>query len=389
MGCGGLVAFVLALTGCAKMNVADGDFDSHFISRRVVVSDVKTYTCGSGPVAFGPVAFASADGKTVYSTYLASTNGFGECHDVSVLAEIPVGEPSKTKSHVVCRTGETFCGMTVSSVLCFVSMPWKGNVRVTLDVNYGVCGWRDWNPQTNRVVGEGLFKCRPGKDAPVETLTPDSITRYLNAKGFTGHNVYRERGDRLLCGTKPHWENGAFYGFVTSSQSQPILYRCTDGETFEFLGVVPSVAEYECQVAKLDGTIYALMRGAANENFWASTDGGASFQPICRLPDGKQRPQLQVWRDQLLVSYSAPDEKPSRVRNGRNNVHMLVGAGTDPNKYREVLHVVDPLGIVYYDIVDVHGDLYVLWSNSERFPTHVKWGAVQGKDQLLFAPLTR
>ena len=39
------------------------------------------------------------------------------------------------------------------------------------------------------------------------------------------------------------------------------------------------------------------------------------------------------------------------------------------------------------DAAQKNGDLHVLWSNSERFPTRVKWGAVQGKDQILFCKL--
>jgi len=356
--------------------------DTDFLSKGVVVSDTNAFTCGSAPTVT-----VSDDGRTFYTPYLASRTGFGECHDAAALAAFEPAHPEKAKSYLLCTTGEQFCGLTVSSVLSFCSMPWKGNVRVTLDVNYGICGWRDWDPKTKKVVGEGRYKCRFAPNAKSELITPEALTRYLNAKGFTGHNVNRERGDRLLCGAKPCWDGKAFYGFATSSWSQPVLYRCEDGETFDFLGVVPTIVEYESQVTKLNGTIYALMRGATNANFWVSADGGATFTPAGRVPDGKQRPQLQVWQGQVLLTYSAPDEKPSIVRNGRNNIHMLVGEGPDLTHYREILHVIDPLGIVYYDIVDLNGNLHILWSNSARFPTHVKWGAVQGKDQVLYAPL--
>ena len=353
-----------------------------FLSKGVVVSDTNRFTCGSAPCVT-----VSEDGRTFYTPFLTSTTGFGECHDIAAVAEFPVANPKAAKSHVICRIGEQFCGLTVSSVLSFVSFPWQGNVRVTLDINYGVCGWRDWDPRTKKVVGEGRYKCRFAPGAKPEFITPEALTRYLNERGFTGHNVYRERGDRLLCGTKPCWDGKAFYGFATSSCSQPVLYRCEDGETLDFLGVVPEICEYECQVTKLNGVLYAYMRGSTNDNFFVSRDGGRTFSPSGRLPDGKQRPQLQTWRGKVLLSYSAPDEKPNGVRNGRNNLHMLWGEGGDLSKYREILHAIDPLGIVYYDIVDLNGELHILWSNAERFPNHVKWGAVQGKDQILFARL--
>lgn len=202
-----------------------------------------------------------------------------------------------------------------------------------------------------------------------------------------GHNVLRERGDRLNNGARPHWKDGVFYGVLTSSWSQPIVYRCADGETFEFLGVIPAICEYECQLAEADGRFYAVFRGAKGDNFWVSDDGCATFRPCGRLPDGRQRPQLFAYGSGILIAYSAPDEKPNGVRNGRNNLHILLGKGDDLSAYREVMHAIDPLGIVYYDFVDVGGELYVLWSNAERFPTYVKWGAVQGKDQVLFSKI--
>ena len=40
------------------------------------------------------------------------------------------------------------------------------------------------------------------------------------------------------------------------------------------------------------------------------------------------------------------------------------------------------MGIVYYDIVNCNGDLYMIWSNSERFPDKIVRGVLQGKDTL-------
>lgn len=365
-------------------NAVDGiSLNARFLEERVAVTDNAAYTCGSAPVAC-----VSPDGKTFYAPVLASRTGFGECHDLALVTEIPLADPKAAKSYEICAKGDVFCGETVRAVLSFTSLLWKGKVRTTLDVNYGTCGWRDWDPVTKKVTGEGVYRARLGKGAPVEKLTPDTLQKYLAAKGMTGFNVYREAGDRLLSGMKPQWDGKAYYGCLTSSFSQPIVYRCEDGETFEFLGVVPEIAEYECQIAKLDGVIYALMRGAKGANFWASEDEGATFRPIGRLADGLQRPQMLVWKDKLLIGHSAPDEKPTIVRNGRNNLHVLRGKGTDLSQYREMMHAIDSFGIVYFDLVPTpDGALHVLWSNAERFPTHVKWGAVQGKDQVLYARL--
>jgi len=347
----------------------------------IVVSDTNRFTCGSGTVAC-----LSPDKSRLLVPYLASTNGFGECHDLTAVADVPLNCPAKARSFVVCQAGENFRGKAVKSVVSYSSFVWKGWMRIFLDVNFDTFGYRDWDPETQTVVGEGLFSCRTGASA-AEPLTPAALSRYLKGLGLVGFDPCKERGDRCIWQNKPQVHGGAFYGFVTSSCSQPVLFRCADGETFEFVGAIPTIAAYECQLAILDGRFYAVMRGASGDNFWTSEDGGKTWQASGRLPDGLQRPQLLVWRRQVLIGYSAPDEKPCAVRNGRNNLHLLWGRGRDLSAYRELLHAVDPIGIVYPDLVDVEGDLHLLWSNSARFPKCVKWGAVQGKDQVLYAPL--
>ena len=347
-----------------------------------VVSDTNRFTCGSGSVSC-----LSPDADRIFAPYLASTTGLGECHDITAMADIPLASPQDAVSHVICKIGDTICGTKVKSVVSYGSFLWNGNVRVYLDVNRERFVFRDWNPQTGHVVGEGVFAGRWGGMAQAEALSPQLISRYLGEKGLVGFNPCKEDGDRCIFQSKPQWRGDAFYGFLTSSCSHPILFTCRDGTTFEFGGVVPTVCAYECQLGIHKGLFYAVMRGAKGDNFWTSSDGGATWKACGRVPDGLQRQQMIVWRDKVLIGYSAPDEKPNRIRNGRNNLHLLWGEGSDLSAYSEICHAADPIGIVYPDLVDVNGTLHLLWSNSARFPTYVKWGAVQGKDQLLHAKL--
>ena len=372
---------VIALSGAMAAGVTKPGTTVGMPSVRTVVSDTNRFTCGSGSVSC-----VSPDGSRIFAPYLASATGFGECHDLTALADVPCAHPGTAESFVLLKAGDTFCGTVVTTTVSCASVLWNGRVRVMVDVNSAAFGYREWDPVTRKASGEGLFRCRfAGR---TERLSPAAISAYLAQKGLTGFNPLKERGDRCIWQSRPVWKDGAFYGFVTSSCSQPILFRCADGETFEFLGAIPTICEYECQLAIHKGLFYAVMRGAKGENFWTSADGGVTWKGCGRVPDGLQRQQMLVWRDKVLIGCSAPDEKPSKVRNGRNNLHLLWGEGPDLSSYRELLHAVDPIGIVYPDLVDVNGDLHVLWSNSERFPTHVKWGAVQGKDQILHATLT-
>ena len=84
----------------------------------------------------------------------------------------------------------------------------------------------------------------------------------------------------------------------------------------------------------------------------------------------------------LLLAYSQNGVLPNRIRDGRNNITILAGDSGDHSRFEEVFHAADEMGIVYYDIVNCNGDLYMIWSNSERFPDKVVRGVLQGKDTL-------
>ena len=73
---------------------------------------------------------------------------------------------------------------------------------------------------------------------------------------------------------------------------------------------------------------------------------------------------------------------PNRIRDGRNNITILAGDSEKLSEYETVFQATDEMGIVYYDIVNCSGDLYMIWSNSERFPDKIVRGVLQGKDTL-------
>ena len=353
---------------------------SVFLPNRTVVSDTNAFMCGSAPSAV-----LSADGTRIFASFLTSRTGYGESHDVVALAEIPVGNPSAFTNHVICQVGETFSGIPLEEVDSYDSFPYRGKIRNIISVNGGRLGWRDWDPDARKVCGEGLFACRLSSGAPAETLVPETLDRYLDARGFGGHHAAKTRRDSLIVFSHMQSVDGALYGTLTSSLSQPVVFRCEDGETLEFVGVVPALCQYECALAFVNGRFYALGRAMPKENFFVSDDGARNFRPVGRIPDGEQRPQLAPWRGKLLIGHSASGETPTAVRNGRNNLHLLFGEGGDLSGYRELTHAIDPLGIVYYFLLPADDGLHILWSDARRFPDKVIWGAVQGKDRILYA----
>lgn len=354
-----------------------------FLPGRTVVSDTNAYTCGSSPASE-----LSPDGKRIFSSILVSRTGFGEAHDAVALVDIPLERPSDARTHLLVHVGETICGLAVRDVDSYDAFLFHGRMRCMIGLNGSRLAWRDWDPGTRKVCGEGLFRWRAASGTPAEDLVPEVLTRTLDARGFRGHDVAKGGDrDRMICHSHAQWTGGAFYGTLTTAASQPVVFRCADGETLEFVGVVPALCEYECMLAQVGGHFYALGRKVKGDNFFVSDDGAKTFRPVGRLPDGEQRPQLVPYRGKLLIGYSAPGETPNSVRDGRNNLHLLFGMGAELGNYEEIFHAVDPLGIVYCNLVPQGDILHILWSDARRYPEKKLHGAVQGRDRLLYGRL--
>ena len=278
-------------------------------------------------------------------------------------------------------------GVSYTTVVDPLAIMADGKVRLFFMANSAHYRYLDFDPATASTGRVHPVKCRlnPG-DAP-RTLDAAALAEYLTSKGCTGFNLKRDPVEPVICTAKPAWDGDAFYGTVTSGMSQPVVFRCSDRETFDFLGVIPIVAQYECQVAVLNGRIYALLRGTSGADFFTSDDGGRTFTAAGRLGQAETRPQLMTYRGKVLIAFSRNGERPNRIREGRNNVHVLVGEGRDLSAYREVFHRIEPMGFVYYDFIDTGDGLSVIWSDSGRFPDKPVWGCLQGKDRLLHARL--
>ena len=133
---------VTASAGARTADVTKREATVGMPSVRTVVSDTNRFTCGSGPVSC-----LSSDGKRLFVPYLASTSGFGECHDLTALADVPLDRPAAAKSFDILKAGDEFAGAKVKTTVSYTSFLWKGRLRIFLDVNFGLFGYRDWIPR--------------------------------------------------------------------------------------------------------------------------------------------------------------------------------------------------------------------------------------------------
>ena len=189
--------------------------------------------------------------------------------------------------------------------------------------------------------------------------------------------------EHIINTDKMSYHDGYWYAFLTSAVCQPVFYRTKDGENFEFLSIIDKLAKYECQSTIVGGRVYALLRGATGDNFYISDDLGQSFKPCGRIEFNETRPQLLPYKGKLLMAISLVGVKPNKIREGRNNMKLLVGEGENLENYQEIFHIVDEYGIVYYDITDYKNTLYMIWSNGELY--HDK--NIQAKDLLWYAKI--
>ena len=369
--------------------MADNDHSAVFKSysaglverwKGVVVSDVQAFTCGSAPIScFDPTS------RTIYAPYLASRTGFGEQHDIVALAAIPIDHPENARSAVLLEAGVQKDGLTFSQVINPFAILVDGKIRVFALIDTVRYYRVDFDPATGEIGPLSPVMCRFALDGERRPLDVDALRDALVSFGMEGYDLDADAGEHLICTAKPAWDGKAFYGTATSGRAQPVIFRCEDGETFDFVGVVPALAKYECQIALGGGRLFVLLRGADGPDYFVSDDGGRTFEAIGRLGIAETRPQLMSWRGKLLLGCSRNGEPPNLVRDGRNNLHLHLANPANPLDLHEIVHEIDPLGIAYFDIVDVGDDLAMIWSDSRRFPDKIIHGNRQAKDRLVFA----
>ncbi|MBQ6597232.1 MAG: hypothetical protein IJH79_06730 [Lentisphaeria bacterium] len=347
---------------------------------KVPVSDIERFTSSSAPIScFDPVR------KMIFTPYHAAYREFGEQASVFALAAIPVPGVDRASSSVLLESDVTFQGKSYNWPIDAFSILYNGSPRIFFLAGADNYYCFDWSPEKSAIEG-GIRQvlCKTDENSQQQPLTTEAVEAYLKANNCDCDrcSLRGASKEHIICTAKPSWNGSGFYGMITSSLSYPILFRCRDGMTFEFCGVIPALAKYECQTAVLNGKIYALLRGASGDEFWEADEGEWQFRPCGRLGMSETRPQLMRYDDSLLLAYSRSGVLPNRIRDGRNNITILAGNSEKLSEYETVFQAVDEMGIVYYDIVNCNGDLYMIWSNSERFPDKIVRGVLQGKDTL-------
>ncbi len=354
------------------------------IDHRVCVSDTANLTSSSAPIS----CFDGERGM-LYTPYHAGRRSYGEQFSTMMIMKMPIMQPHKAENIVLMDSGDVIDGVTYINPVDASSVFLDGKVRIYFLANASEYYYLDFDPDTNEMSRINPIKCKFDADSKPVNLTKEAVAEYLTKNGMSGFNLDFDCRENIINVAKPCFYEGAYYGCITSGCSQPIIWRCTDGVTYEFQGIIPKIASYECQIAIVKGEMYALLRAAQDCNYYVSHDLGKTFcETPTRVPLVETRPQMLEYNGRVLMAYSAFGLKPNLMGRDRNNIRLMLGEGEDVSKYEEIFTVVDKYGIVYYDVINYKGELFMIWSNSELYPDkpHGESG-IRGKDALYYARL--
>ncbi len=364
---------------------------SEILLKKTAVSDSVNYTC-----AAGAVSCVDPDRGMLYMAYSASRHAYGEQRDVLALSVIPVAQPHAVRYRVVLEhdacvgtvrydhpdvPGIAFVDGKVR--VFFLSRHGKGRRDATFDPT-AACYYREYDPATDRLSDVFPVLCAwDGQEAA--PLSAERYLAFMKERGIEG-----TRGDveaeELNMSAKIMAHHGVCYSVLTSvSTGYPVVWESADGgQTIRFRGVLPQRMRYECAVEMVQGKIYCLLRESPGANFYCSDDFGLTFTASQHvLPLANTRPRLVAYKERLLLCYSLLDVKPNLIRNGRNNLVVRCGQGLEADRYDDLLTLVDPFGILYFDIVNYKNVLYLMFSSGDLYTDRSQ----QGKDIIYYTKI--
>lgn len=358
------------------------EWTHRILEHRTAVSDTITFTHSEAPNScFDP------DRGMFYTVYCASRHNYGEAHDIIALMLTPICQPHKAETKIVAERDVPPIGNTGRQMLinptCYYYKTdevlyhagthfgqsadiTRGFVRITFSILGNASYYTDYD------IVNGVFsKIKPLRilsHGKIVHFTGDVFRTYLEEQGFHEFNA-EENDENLILSDKFRLQpDGYRYALATAAWAWPAVVRIKDGsDVLEFVGAIPQAAQYEAQSAVVNGVMYAILRGAKTDDFFLSNDMGKTWEPIGRIDFNTTRPQLCPYKDRLLIAVSKKSVFPNRVRDGRNNVLLLCGEGNDLSKYRQIFHVTDPQGIVYYDLQNYKDTLYLFWSSADLY----------------------
>lgn len=357
----------------------------------IYINDYLNQTCAS--------AVELAYDKTkdiVYAVYLSSYKELGESRDMICLSVFKPKSPLSTiKHYIVVSTGDISDSKKIvrpfePNILLLKS----GEVRITFYDESLVNYYRDFSIENEefRNIQSILIKTSKG------TFVKSGVNAYINILKENSYSVsgYIYHGPII---TSRFIEYGGYtWGVLTSNKTEPILFRSSDElKTLEPIGIFPYPVSFECSIEIINNKMYLLGRTVNNVSgisYCTSNDMGKTWsEPIKLNYSTDSRPQIFQYKNKLFLSYNIEgnlySQYPRVCYGTREKVFMKLGLEDNPNNNQTILSLYSPYGFVYPYFLEIDGDLYMAYSNSQLGAEKKKGlNNVQGKDCIVWTKLS-
>ena len=328
-----------------------------------------------------------------YVTCLGGYKGsYGENRGHSMLISFPGTQPFNFRTYEYATTGDiTEDGDTLDGI------PYETNCLIYND-NSGTpivrcffqCGaehlyYRDFNTLTETFISKAKKVKYVNAQGEKEVVTGTAIQNIVKFYGGTWSDNDKMIFTNNIDTDTSTWDDGDYiYSVLTSELGNPCIIKSNDFfESFIVVGILPYTVNYECQMSKLNGTFYFLLR-ASKINF-VTSDNLKYYTPLHTIPNSvPQRPQVITHNGSIylfvptdetfLDSYEVP------VEYRRNGYSVFKGTGNDFSKYEKILRFKNRFGLVYLSSKFINNRLALCYSSNVL----MLGNNIEGKSTALF-----
>ena len=298
----------------------------------------------------------------VFCAYLTGFGNYGEQKGKVGLSYFPATQPTNSR-HIIISNEE---GVYEPNILGLGD----GKVRVFYVKSYGdkQYYYKDYN-----YISQILSEEKPVKvniDNNLIPLTPGWYKDYLIQKGYTDFETAEYKGHGLIMTSDLKSFDNCVWGTLTSYDYYPIIFKSQDNmETITPVAIYPIICDFELDLCFHNKIMHSVARcHDGTIKYSKSPDFGKTWSKPYILENGSScRPQITVYNNQLLIGYNIKDTNTDYRPpvSDRTHIKLLLGNNEDPNTYKCILDLHSNYGIVYFRIIDILGDLYMAYSDSQ------------------------
>lgn len=342
---------------------------NEILKSKICVSDSLHFTCASAP----ETVVDEAKG-IVYCTYLASRQNYGEQRDIVALSVIPIANPQQAQHYIVAENGVSIGSVEITD-------PFEPNIMkigdniIILFKNDDKYYARFFDTTTNEFGN--FIDCSLIYNSTAVHITDSNVITAITSYGGTADGWCILTGKIVKHGT-------VYYSTLTCSTGNPLVIRSTNGYTWDVMGMLPTSAYYEAQLAFIGERMVVILRSTTNPNVYYSDDYGATFTSVGYTPVQNTRPQIISYGNKLV--YSIPntyDETPYFAPQGRMGVNIVVADdSSNPAGIEPYVVINSHYGVVYPSLFVLNSIVYAIFSTGEFFSEKVASRGAMGKDAL-------